>query len=86
MKKVILSIIFMALAGAANASPLVLIFSGAVNASPISAGYLMAKNEAVTDACYSEPVRSVSWKSNPSYSFSVAGCDYQAKKSQYILS
>jgi len=32
-------------------------------------------------ACWYGPKRNVSWKANPGYSFDVANCDYEAKKS-----
>ena len=48
--------------------------------------YYAAKNSEVKNACYNESSRNVAWKNNPNgYSFSVAGCDYQANKASYVL-
>ncbi len=49
------------------------------------AGFTLALTDKA-QACDDEPNRLVAWKDNPNgYSFEVAGCDFQAKKDQYVL-
>ncbi len=49
----------------------------------VGAVWLMATHD--PGPCFHEPVRNVSWKANPGYSFDVAGCDYQTSKDKLIV-
>ncbi len=86
MKKVIVAVTMLAMAGVAKAEPLTMIGAGIVELSPFVMGVFIG-NDATkpVPACYSEPTRKVAWKSNPNgYSFTVTGCDYAAKADQLV--
>ena len=90
MKKVIVSLVlamgvmFQASAGVAT-NPATINVS-AVPFAVVAAVHYMLTNSEVVNACELEPLRKVAHASNPNgYTFTVAGCDYQAKKDRLIL-
>ena len=82
MKKLMLAVSLFGLIGSAHAlTPAVgygLHMMGIIGVGAVSA-------VDGVQACDKEPLRQVHWKGNPGYSFTVAGCDYQAKADKLVV-
>lgn len=77
MKQVIFAVMLMLGMGAANAMPAALPFFAVAFGTGV---VVLQDAESGIQACYNEPSHLVSWKGQPGYSFTLAGCDYIAKK------
>lgn len=69
----------------AAAGFLPLLEPAAVAIGSVFVGYQSAVHDAANLPCFKEPVRTAHWKGAPGYTFSVAGCDYEANKDKLVI-